>query len=85
MEKSNCRSCGAPVFFIRHDLGDGVEGALMIMNYEPDHAGEWQIFNGRIRNVGGLFDAHEGPRYTTHYATCPQADQWRKKHKKKKR
>ena len=50
----------------------------MPVDAEPSVSGNLVIEDGLVRIVppGGLYDAHT--RYTSHFATCPQAQQHRK-------
>ncbi len=80
MKTTPCRSCGAPMVFVRMPTG-----ALNPINPEP-------AANGNIRITGEIagvvqgetmmaLDAaqFEGEKYLSHYATCPQRREWRKK------
>ena len=50
----------------------------MPFNAEPDQAGTFALDDTHARYVGppDLFD--RTPRHASHFATCPQADEWRK-------
>lgn len=66
-----CRSCEAEVLWVTME-----SGRRMPVNPEPMEGGNLQLDPeqeyARVRTDG------EGPRYVTHYATCPQAKIWRK-------
>lgn len=77
---SACRSCGAPVRFVKT-----AKGKTQILDAEPTDNG-----NVQIGYVGGVEMAlvlsvedqaaavAEGlPLYLDHHATCPQAQEWR--------
>lgn len=79
MKHSACRSCHRPIFWAVtiHDRS---------MPMDPDHYddGDWVIDgeaeNGapKIRHVEPLTDG-DATRYQPHWATCPNADQHRKR------
>lgn len=69
---SNCRSCGAPVVWIKSK-----RGKWLICDKEPvvGSLGEVLTFND-----GSVRKCKEGELgYITHFATCPDAKKWRKK------
>ncbi len=71
-----CKSCKALIVF----AGNPTTGKLA--PYEVDDAGDWVLRNGAAVRVekGGQADMFAEPeqRYTSHFAKCPQAAQWRK-------
>lgn len=77
MEKGNCRSCNAPVLWIRM----AASGAMMPLDLEPCEDGTVAIVDGQgITKKSNLFEAMiEGPFYKSHFATCPQSEMHRKK------
>lgn len=69
----HCRSCGASIVFASTTGGK-------VGPFQPDQRGEWAIAGGIATHAGGqleLLATAVAPRYTSHFATCPQADQWR--------
>lgn len=79
-EPTACRSCGRAIVFAVH----GTTGKLH--PFESDDAkGVWVIENGTARHVGtpepqlelGASASDRAPRFTSHFATCPDAQQWR--------
>lgn len=73
-----CRSCGAPVTWTLT-----VKGKRIPLNPEPVPDGNIVpvIIDGerRARVVTEANPAPDGvQRFKSHYATCPQADEWRK-------
>lgn len=82
---SSCRSCGAEVRWAHT-----ANGRAMPLDAEPVPDGN-VVYTGRdVRNDRGvarpevrveaqppMFDDGQ-PRYVSHFATCPNADQWRK-------
>jgi len=73
---SACRSCGAPV-----EWGVSVvSGKRMPLDAEPDPEGLFYLERGDVTTVGPM-DPTLYPnrkRYTSHFATCPDAEDWRK-------
>ena len=76
-----CRSCGAPVRWVVTDA----TGKRMPLNPAPTADGNvWVLrYEDEIPIVAvaaTLFDVPtaEAFKYTSHFATCEQADQWRK-------
>lgn len=76
---TTCRSCNADVFFVRSVKAD----RLMILDAKPSEAGNVQIIDNKAHVLAGLLLEHgraEGARLrTSHHATCPDRDAWRKK------
>jgi hypothetical protein len=74
---SVCRSCGAPVVWAKTTARHPIP-----LNPEPSEAGNLAYCDaGVVEYVGGprsLFDSDERPRYVSHFATCPDAPDWRK-------
>lgn len=66
---TKCRSCEAPVVWATSTTGKATP-------MQVDPAGAWIIVDGRARLKK---DGDEGPFYTSHFATCPQASSWRGK------
>jgi hypothetical protein len=75
---SLCRSCGAPILWVLT-----THGKRMPLDAEPDPAGNVSLDQHRVATVhtGGslAFLAVVNERWMPHHATCPQADQWRKR------
>jgi len=82
VKPTTCRSCGAVVWWA---LTAG-NNQRMLMNVGSDETHEW-VTCGRspgtgmvkVRRFLPLFDDASEPRYQPHWATCPKADEWRKK------
>lgn len=70
---NNCKSCGRSI-----EWGVTNKGSKMPLDVGEYPDGNLVIVAGIIR----MFDstAHEGqPRRRSHYASCPQAPQWRQR------
>jgi hypothetical protein len=64
-----CRSCGAEVIWARTRIGK-------LSPMQLDARGTWVIVDGVARTMD-LGD--EGPYYSSHFSTCPDAGGWRKR------
>jgi hypothetical protein len=65
LDPGTCRSCGAPIFFVAM-----TSGKRMPLNQTPKKA----VIIDKATGQGSIQDA-----YTSHFATCPKADQHRRK------
>ncbi len=70
---ASCRSCGAPIIWAKTE-----KGKAMPLDAEPAQTGTLWLFAGVVQ-TGDQPPAVNGPTYTSHFATCPQAGKWRKK------
>jgi len=75
----NCESCGAEMFFAFTDNGKRAP-----INAVPDPAGLFRLvqdsFPAKVTTKPvELGQDDDGVRYTSHFATCPHADEWRNK------
>ena len=69
-----CKSCGAPITWAEHHK----TGKRMPM--QIDENGGWVLISSLAYLADArLLDADDlaGPRYSSHFATCPQAASWR--------
>lgn len=84
---TSCRSCGAA---IRWALTAG-DGRAIPLNADPDPGGIIRA-TGRRSAIDGrpfvevlpadavaMFDEVSDERWTSHFATCPEADEWRRR------
>lgn len=75
--EATCRSCGAEILWART-----VNGRAIPLDREPAPGGNVE-FTGVLDVVRVLAapvdDFARTPRRFPHHATCPQADQWRKR------
>lgn len=70
-----CRSCNADIFMALHWR----TGHKMVFDAVPvgvEIEGAWCIKDGKAVIARTMSDQ---PRYLSHHATCPQANQWRKR------
>ena len=75
-EQAQCRSCGAPIIWIRH----GTTGSLLPLDAAPVDNGNMQIVDDKAVNIGGLFEpVADAPKYVNHFSTCPDSKRWKKK------
>lgn len=75
---SKCRSCGAEMMWARAENS----GKRIPLDAEPTPTGN-VILCGYGEDVVCRYlkkdEPHDGNRYTSHFASCPQAQQWRKR------
>jgi hypothetical protein len=78
MKIDHCRSCGRPIIWCLT-----TRGKTMPVDAEPDPDG---LLTLDTLASGVVLAAHDSPgqpglftrdRYTSHFATCPQAEGWR--------
>lgn len=76
MEQSKCRSCGAAILWLR----SAATGTLMPLDAEPFEGGNIAIVDGKaVVFNGSLFETMvDGPRYRSHFTSCPNAAKHRK-------
>lgn len=78
-----CRGCGQPIIWIR-------TGGRKSMPCDPDQVVYWQTPGGshkivtpngevRIAELDGPEEKATGIGYISHFATCPKADQFRRR------
>lgn len=80
MQTGKCRSCGAPIFWAKPVGG----GSFMPIDADPvAEGGNIAIVDGAAQVFRGTLlepPLPEGaPRYVSHFATCPDAKEWRRK------
>lgn len=74
--EGTCRSCGAEVLWAKTQQGRAIP-----LDREPVASGNVE-FTGVLDTVRVLAPDGDavlfgGPRYVSHFATCPQADHWK--------
>ena len=80
-QKAKCRSCQADILWVRN----ASTGTFMCLDADPVCGGNVVVVDGLARVVkkGDLFEEPAGgPFYQSHFSTCPEAKQWRKKKEK---
>lgn len=70
---SACRSCEAEILW-----GTTSGGKAMPLDAKPDAKGDWVLIKGQIQRATPDDDRLHRPRYTSHFATCPDHAGWRK-------
>jgi hypothetical protein len=78
---SLCRSCGAQILWARTEKGKKAP-----IDLEPNPLGTIIIREKEGEQPLAIFGVPDGafpeePRHTSHFATCPEADHWRHKHR----
>ena len=69
---SECRSCGAPITWAITD-----QGRRIPLDAKPNPAGNIRL-DLTHAHILTKSDNYNGPRYTSHFATCPNADKHRR-------
>jgi hypothetical protein len=77
-----CKSCGTNIRWVETKIGKAMPVDGTIINVVPG-PGSTIIVTAEGHIVRGIQvgDAHEGgylTGYTSHFATCPQAEKWRR-------
>lgn len=68
---SACRSCGAPVRWVRMSGGRAIP-----LDPQPNAAGNVTLDADGVAYIGR--NTQPGARYVMHFATCPDAADWRR-------
>lgn len=76
---TKCKSCGAEIVFAYH-FTTGKNAP-----FQKDDVGHFILENGAAKHVGappaqlalGTVNEEQPQRYTSHFAKCPNAAQWR--------
>ena len=79
---STCKSCGAPIVWIESPKGKWIPCDEGIVPYKKDRRGPDSIVrqDGEIIRCRLTFDGEpDGSGRMAHWATCPNADQHRKR------
>ncbi len=81
MSSNTCRSCGAEIKWVTlHKTGKShpINPTEVIESQKGTFVVQWPDGAFSILSNLGDFDPYK-KYYTSHFATCPQADKWRKK------
>ena len=85
MRTSTCRGCGAEIGFIKTVAGKTIPVNPEEVAYEQKAGGSLKIVtpNGEVLSAEWPADPQKatGIGYISHFATCPQADKFRKPRK----
>lgn len=75
-----CKSCGQPIKFVKTTLGKAMPVNVDPIEYRPDENGPITIVTAAGRVIRGKED-HTANLfgYMSHFATCPDADKFRRK------
>jgi len=78
VSNARCKSCGTLIAFAK------MERSGKIAPFEPDADGEWVISKEGVASHQGKAPAFQPPentvpRWTSHFARCPDSHTWRKK------
>ncbi len=80
-EKARCRSCGAQIIW-----ATTAAGHVIPLDAEPVENGNISLADGKaiVVDKGSLFETVVGgPYYQSHFASCKDAEKWRKRKEKK--
>lgn len=69
-----CSVCGAPLLWVRWELS----GRETPLDAEPGPRGNLAVIGGKVRNYRPDDERLGHPRYSSHWATCIDAQQWRR-------
>ena len=79
---SKCRSCGADIYWIKMTSGKSMPCDVKPYLYRQDPEGDLVLVTPDGRTVKGFEDLDsEEFGYTSHFATCPNANQHRRRRK----
>lgn len=80
-ETRPCRRCGNPIWFLKTP-----SGATMPLDADPVEDGNVIVKDGMavVLKQDLFSQPPEGPRYLSHFATCPAPREFRKKKGKKR-
>ena len=83
---TRCKSCGAEIVFIGTGNGNSIPCNAEVLPYWQTKGGKHKIVtpNGEVLSaeLEGIPGMETGLGYITHFATCPDAEKFRKKGKK---
>jgi len=69
-----CRSCEREIIW-----ATTAAGKAMPLDASPTEAGTWVVVRGQARRATDEDARLHRPRYTPHWATCPDAADWRQR------
>lgn len=71
---ATCKACGAVI-----EWAETQSGKSMPLDSEPSAFGQWCFVNGKTWQVRPRDRELHRPTYTPHWATCPEADSFRRR------
>lgn len=76
---SKCKSCGADIIWLPTEGGKNMPCDAKPIPYTEDPAGNLTLVTNDGRVVKARADLNsDNVGYTSHFATCPDANKWRK-------
>lgn len=89
MKVTTCKSCGAPIVWIKTQNGRSMPCDVPAVDYQENYKGSSLIVtdDGRVRRAtiikkpitsSGLQPIIDGKGYISHFATCPYANKYRR-------
>lgn len=85
MKISQCRACGAEIMFIKSVAGKTIPVNVEQITYQQKAGGSMKVVtpNGEVISGELTVDPQKatGIGYISHFATCPEADKFRKPRK----
>lgn len=90
MKVTTCKSCGAPIVWIKTQNGRSMPCDVPAVDYQENYKGSSLIVtdDGRVRRAtiikkpitsSGLQPVISGKGYISHFATCPYANKYRRR------
>lgn len=82
MNTSTCRGCGAPIVFVKSALGKYIPCDPKLVRYRANPTGKELVVvegEGAVRCDLDFDGLPTGMARISHFATCPKADQFRRK------
>lgn len=90
MKVTTCKSCGAPIVWIKTQNGRSMPCDVPAVDYQENYKGSSLIVtdDGRVRRAtiikkpitsSGLQPIIDGKGYISHFATCPYANKYRRR------
>lgn len=87
---TKCRACGAEIGFIKTKAGKSVpvDAASVYFKFDPLGTDVFVMMNGEVKRGRQItedaapLDCEPEIGYVCHFATCPEADKFRKPRKK---
>ena len=82
MNTSTCKGCGAPIVFVKSALGKYIPCDAQLVRYRANPYGKDMVVvegEGAVRCDLEFEGLPTGMARISHFATCPQAKQFRKR------